>query len=79
MQEKIQSHWRCEGCSEVFSDEDVARDCCPPEQVYLCPVCDESYRHEAEARACCPFAPQAPPPGPTPQELEAMGQLRLLP
>lgn len=76
---KIIAQWRCHDCGELHDDEDEARECCPPEEVYLCPSCDEQYRHEIEARACCPVDPDAPPPMPTAQELESLGQMRLIP
>jgi len=79
--EEFKPQWRCDECNELHEYEDEAADCCPPNisKVYLCPVCAEAYAREAQARECHPGDPDAPPPPPTAQELEAAGQLRLLP
>lgn len=72
--------WRCGECFTVHDDEDDARDCCPQriEEGYACPVCGEFHEEEAAAIACHDWDPDRPI-SPTVLELEAAGQLRLIP
>lgn len=46
--------------------------------VYVCPECGDDYSEEVEALDCCGHDEDAPP-HPSTAELEAAGQLRLLP
>lgn len=73
--------WRCDECGTVHKDEDYARDCCRPTvtEGYVCATCETFYNEEDEAIACCALdAPEEQRP-PTAEELEAAGQVRLLP
>lgn len=77
----LEPKWLCESCDEIHDDEEDARDCCPTQisEVFLCPICQMSFYVEIDALNCHDFDPNGPPPPPTPAELEAAGQMRLLP
>lgn len=72
--------WRCDDCYTVHDDDDDARECCAPEIIagYTCPLCRDFHTREADAIACCDWDPDKPIP-PSARELEAAGQLRLIP
>ena len=76
----IESKWRCDNCGLLHDDEYYARDCCPNEisEVFVCPLCSDTHCRDSEALECCGYDPDAGPPPPTPAQLEAMGQLRLI-
>ena len=73
--------WRCNECGTVHEDEDDARDCCQPSitEGYICAVCAVFHMDEDVAIDCCADIDLDGPRLPTPRELEAAGQLRLLP
>lgn len=84
----IPRQWKCGECCSLHNSEDGAIDCCPVKitEVYVCPVCDEDHEEETDALSCCPHPEADPdadpleiPRGPTGSELEALGQLRLIP
>lgn len=77
----LEPKWQCDACSSVHDFEDDAEDCCKPRVIegYACPICLDFHRREEAALDCCGFDPDAPPPPPSAAELEAAGQLRLLP
>jgi len=72
--------WRCNECGTVHEDEDDASDCCQPSitKGYICPTCETFYIEEDEAIACCQVTAEEVIHV-TAQELEAAGQVRLLP
>lgn len=77
--------FRCGECLTDHESEEAAvecwLDCAQPEvdTYYRCPVCGDDLSSEEEALECCGYDPDAPPPMPTAAELEAAGQLRLVP
>jgi hypothetical protein len=79
----IKLKWRCGGCGKVHDDRSDARICCiryaHVYEAYICPVCSDNHVTEQEAIDCCGFDPDAPPSPPSVEELEAAGQLRLVP
>lgn len=79
---KVRTGYRCMECDTVHEDYDDAMGCCPVEirEVFICATCDTVHVDEADAEGCCPAgdADEAES-GPTPAELEAAGQQRLLP
>ncbi len=81
MATKLETVWKCHECGEIHDDEDSTYECCRPDvsEGYLCPECADFHRSEANALACCEHDPDAPPPPPTAAELEAAGQLRMVP
>ena len=72
--------WRCDECDTVHEDEDAARECCQPRTSsgYTCEDCGTFHLMKETAIACCQDEPEEPHT-PTGEELEAAGQLRLLP
>lgn len=72
--------WQCDRCGDVHDDEDDARACCAPDVIagYTCPLCATFHTGDAAALECCGWDPDKPIP-PTALELEAAGQLRLIP
>jgi hypothetical protein len=72
--------WQCDRCGDVHDNEDDARECCAPEIIegYLCPLCRDFHECEEAAFDCCGWDPDMPIP-PTAIELEAAGQMRLIP
>jgi hypothetical protein len=71
-------------CGGMHSFEDDARECCPPEvrEVFVCLDCGDWHQEKAEAESCCTDGPgeqQAQAPIPSTAQLEALGQLRLVP
>lgn len=75
----LQPKYRCPKCYELHDDYDAALECCEPDidEVWVCPVCRSHNFDEEMAIECCGFDPDAPPPPPTAEELEAAGQTRL--
>jgi len=78
----IESKWECGDCHELHDYEDDAHECCRPvvREVFICPQCDDVHSSHSDAVDCCePDPDELDPPrrGPTPLELEAMGQTRL--
>lgn len=73
--------YKCCECGDLHDDLDDARECCVPrvEEVFLCPICQAPHNEEEDAIDCCGFDPDGPPPPPSAAELEAAGQMRLLP
>lgn len=80
---KLEPKWKCHECRTIHDDEDSAHECCQPEvsEGYLCPECRVWHETESKALDCCGHTEDedAPPPRPSTAELEAAGQLRLLP
>ena len=76
----LESKWRCLNCRMVHDEEFEAEECCPVEirEVWICPTCGDVFNDQAEAIACHDFDPEYVPP-PSAAELEAAGQLRLVP
>lgn len=72
--------WQCDRCGEVHDDEAAAREYCAPAIIdgYTCPLCGTFYTGDAAALDCCGWDPDMPIP-PTAAELEAAGQMRLIP
>ena len=78
----IKARYRCHGCAELHEDDWDAQNCCPPEKVYACSVCDQDYFLPDDAESCCPEEEGNDPdalPFISHVELEALGQLRLIP
>lgn len=75
----LESVYQCRGCETVWRHEEDAMVCCSPgiQSGYRCPECDAFHTMESEADNCC--AADDTPPIITPAELEAAGQLRILP
>lgn len=73
--------WQCDECCSDYDNEDDARECCPTKVIegYICPVCKKFHDDAAEAIDCCDWNPDGPPPPLSALELEAAGQLRLIP
>lgn len=78
---KLEPKWKCHECGEIHDDDDSANDCCRPEvsDGYVCPVCADWHREEDNALECCGYDEDDPTPPPSKLELEAAGQLRLIP
>lgn len=78
---KPKEAWRCNECGTPHEDEYDAKDCCQPSitEGYICAVCAEFHVAEDVAIDCCADIDLDGPRLPTPRELEAAGQLRLLP
>lgn len=74
----MKPHYRCDNCDSLYENEDEAYDCCPQSVSvrWVCPVCESAHSSEDEAESCCPS--DGPPPL-TAAEMEAAGQLRLIP
>lgn len=66
--------WKCDACGAYHKLKTGAQNCC--NDVFKCLACDEPHETEEAASACCgiQYAYQ-----PTPAELEAAGQQRLIP
>lgn len=81
MKVSLNPKYKCCKCGDVHNDADDAEDCCRPLiiEVWACPLCREEHSDEREALSCCDYDPDGPLPPPTAAELEAMGQIRLLP
>lgn len=81
MATKLALKWRCGECLEIHDSDLAAMECCAPDiqSGYPCPVCDAWHYKESAAVECCGFDENAPPPAPCAAELEAAGQMRLLP
>lgn len=73
----MKTAYRCNECGSVYDEEDEALDCCPPtiSTVYACDVCDTVYDTEEQAETCCQDGEYRPKPS----DLEAAGQMRLIP
>lgn len=78
---EVPEAWRCNECMTVYDNEDDAVECCQPRvtEGYICPVCGSFHMNADRAVDCCGFDPDAPPPPPSAEELEAAGQMRLMP
>ena len=82
----IEPKYKCGECGSIHDDKDDAIECwldCvrySPDvnKVFLCPVCNDEHSSEEDAIECHEFNVDNPPP-PTAKELEAAGQMRLLP
>ena len=72
--------WLCDNCDARHKSEFDAMYCCQPSITsgYICPTCETFYIEEDEAIACCQVTAEEVIHV-TAQELEAAGQLRLLP
>ena len=73
--------WQCGRCDELHDDEYAAHECCSQVcEVWICPTCGKDHDTRNDALICADRDADA---GvvvlPTPLELEAAGQLRLLP
>lgn len=86
MSEHVTAVWRCCECGVRHDFEDDARQCCPPQvcEVYVCGDCGDWHNEKHEAEACCrdddtDEEGRLQPPVPTTAQLEALGQLRLIP
>jgi hypothetical protein len=87
MSETITEKWRCHECGTLHDFEDDAHTCCRPQvsKVYVCQDCGDDHREKSEAVACCcdddatSEERQQQVPRPTTAQLEALGQLRLVP
>jgi hypothetical protein len=71
-------------CLSTHSFEDDARECCLPQvrEVFVCQDCFTEHNEQADAEACCVDGDAVSThrlPIPTTAQLEAMGQLRLVP
>lgn len=80
MSESVTRKYRCDDF------EDDAHTCCPPSvsAVFVCQDCGDWHREESEAAACCcddetAEARRQAVLTPTTAQLEALGQLRLVP
>lgn len=75
----VREMWQCSECGELHGYEDDAQECCRPDvkRVFVCTECESDYATEEEASACCADAEEPVPP--SAEELEAAGQMRLLP
>jgi len=91
MSELVTSRYRRMECGGMYSFKDDARECCPPQvcAVFVCLDCGDWHHEKTEAESCCIDSPderidspderQAQAPIPSTAQLEAMGQLRLIP
>lgn len=73
--------YQCPECGDLHDDIDEAEDCCPrdcPMQVFVCPECDSVNAIYEDAVGCC-AAEEETMHMASPAELEAAGQMRLLP
>ena len=72
--------WLCDSCDARHKSEFDAMYCCQPSITsgYVCPICEAFYTEEDQASDCCKTEPEEPRL-PTAEELEAAGQVRLLP
>ena len=76
----LKTVFKCGKCGETHDFEDDAIECCAPiiDEGYLCPLCGEFFFNEQGALACHDVDKDFVQP-PTAAELEAAGQMRLLP
>jgi len=76
----LKSVFKCGECGDIHDEEDDAVECCFPgvTEGFLCPVCQGFFIDEEAALACHDTDEDFVPP-PTAAELEAAGQMRLLP
>lgn len=86
MSESVTRKYRCDECGTLYDFEDDAHTCCPPSvsAVFVCLECGDWHNEKHEAEACCRDDDTAEegrlqPPVPTTAQLEARGQLRLIP
>ncbi|MBS1143389.1 MAG: hypothetical protein H6R14_795 [Proteobacteria bacterium] len=77
---ELDPKYQCCECGDIHDDEDDARECCAPriKEVFVCPQCKEVFDDEDEAIECCDL-PEGFEIRPSLIELEAAGQMRLLP
>ncbi len=83
---KPEVRWRCESCGELHGFEDDAYECCRPaiSERFICPECGDDFR-TADSALDCLTAHQADDDADAPihlvtaAELEAAGQMRLVP
>lgn len=75
---KVTVKWVCNKCNAVHDTQDDARECCAPKvcKVYVCPGCHMLHDSPDDALSCCG---DALPSLPTADELEASGQMRIVP
>ena len=73
--------WRCDECGTCHLHRRSAIDCCEPTvtEGYVCATCETFYEEEDKAIACCVQVEPEEQRPPTAEELEAAGQVRLLP
>ncbi len=74
--------FQCPSCGEVHDKEHQAENCCIPEAeevtMWECTECGEAHDDREHAHLCCwDEESDLEPLPPTPQELEAAGQMRL--
>ena len=87
----IVKKWRCSKCGATHADLWNAQNCCWPTLVYICPECAEEYSSLAEANECIEEHIQGRSDlilkqadfvfeenSLKAEELEALGQLRLI-
>lgn len=85
MSELVTRKHRCCECGTLHDFYDDAATCCVPqvEEVFVCLDCGDWHRVKHEAEACCcdgdPDERQPQLPALTIAQLEALGQLRLVP
>lgn len=87
MSESVPRKYRCDECGTLHDFEDDAYTCCPPSvsAVFVCQDCGDWHREESEAAACCCDDDETAETRrqavltPTAEQLEAIGQLRLVP
>lgn len=73
--------FRCHDCGDLHDTYSDAEYCCPPpppKQVFACPECQDYYDDERSAAECCGVS-EGELHAPTHAELEAAGQMRLIP
>lgn len=76
----IPTKYQCDTGGEIHDEEYDAEDCCPNpySELYFCPTCNAIYDEIELAKECCSDDVLHDFP-PTPEELEALGQQRLIP
>lgn len=82
----LEPKWCCNECNCVYDNKDDALECyydCHRgdeniDKVFVCPLCNEKHDSEEEAIACHSYNPDGIY-RPSPEVLEAAGQLRLIP
>lgn len=78
----IEVMYRCDECGELHDTKDMAYECCPPRvsEVFIFPTCGESHDTEESALDCCEEnLDEDIPTRINPLDLEAAGQMRLIP
>lgn len=74
----LRTKYRCGACKTVHKDEDSAFLCCLPAitEIYECPACGKDHDKRHKAVECCSDPRKSEL---SPVELEAIGQIRLIP